>query len=58
MDVLVVAVIALVGYWIGWAIGRRDWHEAPPWPESEDCEALPPLHRRLLPYLPTHDQQT
>ena len=53
MDLLAVALMALAAYWTGWAVGRRDRPEPTPWPAAEDCEPLPPLVSRILPYLPT-----
>lgn len=44
---IVVALIALAAYWIGWAVGRGDRPE-PSWSEAEDSEPLPPLVRRIL----------
>lgn len=58
VDVVVVGLIAFAAYWVGWAVGRRDQPKPPPWPAAEDCEPLPLLARRILPYLPSHDQQT
>ena len=36
MDLLVVGLIAFAAYWIGWAVGRTDRPEPPPWPAAED----------------------
>ena len=57
MDLLVVALVVFAAYRIGWAVRRRERPDPRPWPAAEDCEPLPPLVRRILPYLPTHDQQ-
>ena len=55
VDLLVVALIAIAVYCVGWALGWRDRPAPPPWPEVEDCEPLSPLARRILPYLPLPD---
>jgi hypothetical protein len=57
MDLFVVAAIALIAYAVGLWVGRTERIQRPPWPEAEDCEPLPSLARRILPYLPNHDER-
>lgn len=58
MDPVTVALIAFAAYWVGWAVGRGERPDPRPWPAAEDCEPRPPLARRILPHLPTHDERT
>jgi hypothetical protein len=55
VDLLFVGLMTFAAYWVGWAVGRSERPDPPPWPEAEDCEPLSPLVRRILPYLPTQD---